>query len=101
MSVIYTEPRFQGKDARGRGYEKYIREVYCSRYVFFLIWILYIVKKKLRTTFWMIYLLLQVAAIIKVIFIMWIFQFKKYISNWILLEDWYEVFNRTRKTKWT
>ena len=30
MSVIYTEPRFQGKDARGRGYEKYIREVYCT-----------------------------------------------------------------------
>lgn len=30
MSVIYTEPRFQGKDARGCGYEKYIREVYCT-----------------------------------------------------------------------
>lgn len=30
MSVIYTEPRFEGKDSRGCGYEKYIREVYCT-----------------------------------------------------------------------
>ena len=30
MSVIYTEPCFKGKDARGCGYEKYVREVYCT-----------------------------------------------------------------------
>ena len=30
MSVIHTEPRFEGKDSRGHGYEKYIREVYCT-----------------------------------------------------------------------
>ena len=29
MSVIYTEPRFIGKDAGGHGYERYEREVYC------------------------------------------------------------------------
>lgn len=29
MSVIYTEPRFISKDALGRGYERYEREVYC------------------------------------------------------------------------
>ena len=30
MSVIYTEPCFKDKDARGHGYAKYIREVYCT-----------------------------------------------------------------------
>ena len=30
MGVIYTEPHFRGKDARGCGYERYIREVYCT-----------------------------------------------------------------------
>lgn len=29
MSVIYTEPRFRGKDSNGHGYERYEREVYC------------------------------------------------------------------------
>ena len=29
MSVIYTEPCFKGKDARGHGYERYERDVYC------------------------------------------------------------------------
>lgn len=30
MGVIYTEYRFRGKDARGHGYERYEREVYCT-----------------------------------------------------------------------
>ena len=30
MSVIYTEPCFKGKDARGHGYERYERSVYCT-----------------------------------------------------------------------
>lgn len=29
MGVIYTEPCFKGKDARGHGYERYERDVYC------------------------------------------------------------------------
>lgn len=29
MAVIYTEPRFIGKDKMGHGYERYEREVYC------------------------------------------------------------------------
>ena len=30
MSVIYTEPRFKGKDSLGRGYESYHRDIYCE-----------------------------------------------------------------------
>lgn len=30
MSIIYTEPRFEGKDAMGHGYERHVRDVYCT-----------------------------------------------------------------------